>query len=381
MQPQMRADHRALDETDDYGVPPPSYEKVTKQTSAWNPKAWTKKTKIIVGAVLAAIIIIIVIIVGAVVGTQNSNSYPDYSQLSYRLEDTYGGTTFFDDFTFFNAADPTHGFLHYVLEDAATQPAHNLTYASENSAILRVDTSSGEYDTDTGRWSVRVQSKKQYNSGLFIFDVAHFPFGCATWPAIWLSDSSNWPDNGEIDIAEAVNRANTGSQMTLHTSKGCKMNARRKQTGETLASNCLYTANDNQGCGVEGPTESSGEAFNSIGGGIYATEWRDEGIRIWFFPRGNEPDDLSNANTTPDPSTWPEPAADFPSTNCDIGTHFQNASIIMNIGLCGDWAGSEAVYNDEGNCPGTCKDLVANNATAFDNAYWEVNSFKVYSAE
>lgn len=174
-----------------------SKEDELKPASARNPRSWTKKTKIMVTAAVVAVVVVVAIIIGAVLGTRNNKSYPSYSQLTYRLEDTYSGPDFFDDFDFFNQADPTNGFVHYVLEDAATQPAHNLTYASESSAILRVDTTSDEYDTSTGRWSVRVSSKKQYDSGLFIFDVLHSPVGCGTWPALWICDDNNWPDNGQ----------------------------------------------------------------------------------------------------------------------------------------------------------------------------------------
>lgn len=160
------------------------------------------------------------------------------------------------------------------------------------------------------------------------------------------------------------------------------MNGRREQTGETLARNCDHSANNNEGCGVEGPSVSSGQAFNENGGGIYATEWRNEGIRMWFFGRGDEPEDLSGGqNASPDPSTWGEATADFPNTNCDIGNHFRNASIIMNIALCGEWAGARSVYNGEADCPGECNSFVANNATAFEDAYWEIRSFRVFSAE
>jgi len=33
---------------------------------------------------------------------------------------------------------------------------------------------------------VRISSKTTYNKGLFIFDVKHSPYGCGTWPALWL---------------------------------------------------------------------------------------------------------------------------------------------------------------------------------------------------
>lgn len=64
----------------------------------------------------------------------------------------------------------------------------NLTYASSSSAILRVDTSTEGQDAASGRYSVRVTSKLQYDSGLFILDVKHTPYGCGTWPALWLSE-------------------------------------------------------------------------------------------------------------------------------------------------------------------------------------------------
>ena len=64
------------------------------------------------------------------------------------------------------------------------------------SAVLRVDTS--KTDATTGRKSVRIESKNQYDSGLFIFDILHIPYGCDTWPSVWLTDPSNWPTNGEI---------------------------------------------------------------------------------------------------------------------------------------------------------------------------------------
>ena len=177
----------------------PSKGNAIDPASTRSPRSWTKRRKILVAVAIVAVLAIVAIVVGALLGTRNNKSYPDYKQLSYRLEDSYSGPNFFDSFNFFSQPDPTNGFVHYVLEDAATQPAHNLTYASESSAILRVDTTSDEYDTSTGRWSVRVSSKKQYDSGLFIFDVLHSPVGCGTWPALWICDDENWPDNGQFN--------------------------------------------------------------------------------------------------------------------------------------------------------------------------------------
>ena len=308
------------------------------------------------------------------------------------------GTSFFDNFDYYTGYDPAQGFVHYVPASTANDPKYNLTAASASSAVLKVDTTVNA-DTDpnasTGRFSVRIQSKKQYASGLFVFDVIHTPLGCATWPALWLSDPANWPANGEIDIMEAVNViSDAQSQVTLHTAPGCSMGVKRKESGKVLSTSCVNTTDSNAGCGIDAGTDTFGSTFNSNGGGIGAMELRSEGIRVWQFPRASIPNDISSG--TPDPSTWGEATADFPNTDCDIETHFRNQSIIANIDLCGSWAGDAKIYGENCESPSTCKaplttaycdvgpglctDFVANNNTAFANAYWEFGKFSVYQA-
>jgi hypothetical protein len=275
--------------------------------------------------------------------------------------------------------------------DGPGSVALNLTYTSATSAVLRVDLS--DTDTTTGRKSVRIESKNTYNNGLFIFDVLHTPYGCSTWPALWLSVQSNWPTNGEIDVIESTNTATVGNQMTLHTTEGCSMSVKRKESGSVLTTNCYNGTDGNAGCGVQGQPATFGEAFNNNGGGVYAMELRDAGIRTWFFPRSNIPSDITTSTSnstsggsssvggTPDPSTWGEALADFPSTDCDIGSHFRNQSIIVNIDLCGQWAGLEQYYSQQAGCPGTCVEYVSQQpGSAYENAYWEFASFRVYQA-
>lgn len=241
--------------------------------------------------------------------------------------------------------------MHYVPKETAAQ--YNLTYATASTAVLRVDTSVGNTsspDASTGRFSVRVTSKTQYPVGtLFLFDVRHTPYGCGTWPALWLSDPDPnvWPANGEIDIFEATNQGNSGNTVSLHTSDNCDMSdVRREMTGTAGQGDCYNGTNSNTGCGVAAASSKTyGSGFNQAGGGVMAVELREAGIRVWSFGRDALPADVE-AGTVPDPSGWSTAFADFPSTDCDIGNHFKNQSIIANIDLCGDLV--EATWNKSG---------------------------------
>jgi hypothetical protein len=55
-----------------------------------------------------------------------------------------------------------------------------------------------------------------------------------------------------------------------------------------------------------------------------------------------------------------------------------NHNIVFDTTFCGDWAGN--VWS-QGNCASraaTCQDYVANNPGDFADAYWLINSVKVY---
>jgi hypothetical protein len=154
---------------------------------------------------------------------------------------------------------------------------------------------------------------------------------------------------------EAVNQADTGTLVALHTTGGCHMtDIRREMSGTAGQADCHNATNYNTGCTVTGPPATHGPDFNAGGGGVVALEWRSEGIRAWMFPRDSEqvrgglaaiPASSGNV-TAPDPSTWGPPLADFPATSCDMGKHFRNQSIIVNIDLCGYL--TEAVWEGSG---------------------------------
>lgn len=171
----------------------------------------------------------------------------------------------------------------------------------------------------------------------------------------------------------------TTNAVTLHTSAGCTMEGvSRSQTGAVTSANCDVNAagqGANVGCGVSsGNSNTYGTGLNNNKGGIYVTRWTvNEGIQVWFFPRNSIPGDISS--NSPNPSTWGTPLASFPFQSACPSSKFKELRIVLNLTFCGDWAGS--VYGSSG-CPSNCVDYVKNTPSAFNEAYWKINSLKVY---
>ncbi|KAL8744426.1 MAG: hypothetical protein Q9184_008000 [Pyrenodesmia sp. 2 TL-2023] len=282
---------------------------------------------------------------------------------AYHLQDDYSGTNFFNRFNFDTFDDPTHGYVNYV--DQATANSQGLLRTSDGQVTFGVDHTN--IASGRGRTSIRLTSKAQYTRGLVVVDLAHMPGSiCGTWPAFWMT-GPNWPNSGEIDIIEGVN---TGSQnqITMHTGPGC-----------TLAGS---SCEGGLGCHIKPPGSNNyGTNFNNAGGGVYAMEWTSGYINVWFWPRGGIPGDVLGAN--PSPSTWGAATASFVGgDNCNIDQHFQNNNIVFTTTFCDDWAGN--VWGQDGTCSalgGSCQEYVQNHPEAFAEAYWTVNSLKVYTSD
>ncbi|OAL55734.1 hypothetical protein IQ07DRAFT_176723 [Pyrenochaeta sp. DS3sAY3a] len=297
----------------------------------------------------------------------------DLSIAGYVLEDDYMND-FYGNFDFFTGPDPTEGFVEYV--DEAT--------ARDTSLINSTSTSAVQWGVDfknitpQGRPSIRIESKKKYNSGLIVLDVEHMPFGCGTWPAFW-TIGPKWPENGEIDILEGVNEM-TNNAFTLHTGPGCTIGQDTTEfSGSVGTDNCDIAAEGqgvNVGCSIKHPSKQSyGAGLNKIGGGVFATHWTGDAISMFFFPRDSIPADV--LGDSPDPSSWGLPTAKF-TGGCDIEKTFQEQTLIFDTTFCGQWAGS--IWGD-GSCASkaaTCDDFVRDNPEAFAEAYWEINALKVY---
>jgi len=182
----------------------------------------------------------------------------------------------------------------------------------------------------------------------------------------------SWPQDGEIDILEGVNQ-NALNQITLHTSPGCVPSM--SGTGSPAGNGDCGAGGGGVGCGATNTNGNGwGSNFNSVGGGVYAMEWTSSAISVWFFQQGQVPGDISN--NAPNPGGWGTPIASW--TGCNFGSLMDNMNIIINTAFCGNWAG--AVWSS-GSCTSaasTCNQYVAANPGAFSEAYWLVNSVKVY---
>ncbi|OCH86677.1 putative laminarinase [Obba rivulosa] len=296
---------------------------------------------------------------------------------TYSLNQNYVGTDFLSAWTHQAIADPTNGRVNYV--DQATALSLNLTYANGDTLVMRADDTTVLSASGPGRNSVRIMSNAAFTHHVAVFDIRHMPQGCATWPAAWETAISNWPNGGEVDIVSVNDE--TPDSITLHTGAGCTMPASGStMLGTVTSTDCNANDDGNAGCGVRAPSENSyGPLFNTQGGGFYSMERTSDFIKVWFWSRsdGSVPSDLSTGASSVDTDNWGTPTALFPNTQCDIDEEFSENNIIINLTLCGDWAGQAAIFNGAG-CPGDCVDYVNNNPSDFSNAYWDIAAVRVY---
>eukprot|EP00933_Yihiella_yeosuensis_P082549 TRINITY_DN9646_c0_g1_i1.p1 TRINITY_DN9646_c0_g1~~TRINITY_DN9646_c0_g1_i1.p1 ORF type:complete len:455 (-),score=96.92 TRINITY_DN9646_c0_g1_i1:28-1320(-) len=316
----------------------------------------------------------------------------------YTLHKDYMQGNFFDKWEFFNDGDPTHGFVDYV--DRKTAEDTSLINHTDKGVYIGSDFLTEVPRSNRGRQSIRLESTEQYNGGLFIITTDHMPTGCATWPAFWMfgqAEGHTWPEWGEYDIIEWTHDEEEVST-TLHTTDGCRQGHLKPGehfSGEKWnpgkwnnpAVNCDVKAPgqwENQGCSQRGPTGSVGPSFNENGGGTFAAEWDpfDEHISTWFWPKGQEPEDVKQK--MPKPSTWGMPFSHFSlkAEHCHKN-HFKNMRLIFDLTFCGDFAG--ATWGDK--CPHLaktykkCEDFVRKEPQAFKDAFWKVSQLDVYQSE
>ncbi|KAK0726896.1 glycoside hydrolase family 16 protein, partial [Lasiosphaeria miniovina] len=282
--------------------------------------------------------------------------------------------------------DPTGGFVNYISQSAAT--SKGLAKVVNGQVWLGADSTNKVSTSSQGRDSVRLESVDSFTYGLLIADMAHMPGNaCGIWPAYWTYNFDEDP-YGEIDIVEGVmNQPN--NIVSLHSCGACSFNF-NNQPGTDPRSNCNLGGESNgcpetdntnyDGCGNTGPSGSYGDKFNAAGGGIYATEVTASSLKIWYFPRASIPADITAGK--PDPTKWPAPFLDAEQSNggCNVGKFYKKQSIIINITFCGASIDQDT-WDSASTCKSkasSCKAFVANNPSAFSEAYWLFNYIQLY---
>ncbi|KAK0230124.1 glycoside hydrolase family 16 protein [Armillaria fumosa] len=315
-----------------------------------------------------------------------SFSHIFFSHALYAPLREYAGQSFFNGWDFPGSYDnTTWGNVTFV--DQATGSSQKLAYVNDaGNAILRVDNSTDI--TGTGlvyRDSVKLLSQDLYPLGsLITIDIVHMPYGCSVWPSFWTFGGTDleWPMFGEIDIIEGINLM-TNNQMALHhNDSSCVQPPNPGQSGQTLNGDCSNGAGS-VGCRVaETKPNSFGESFAQNGGGAFALQFDVSGAYVWFWSRQNIPKSLTSATSTSnmDTTDWGTPSASFPSSGCDLQKLFKPQKLVLDITLCGDWAGVPSIFNTQ--CSGNCVQdyVIGPGSPKYDNAWFEISYLRTYTA-
>ena len=328
-------------------------------------------------------------------GTHPHKPQPTASSPSaYKQVAEFSHPNFFDGFTLFDQGDPTWGDVTYVNQETAKQKELLGWVYYEDDKVSNAYVGLDHQGKSLMRDSVRLVSNQRVGPGsITVIDVRHAPTGPSLWPAVWLlapAEEGIWPTAGEIDIMEWVNDV-TYNSMTLHTSSGCTVDNDPSAMLGTLQEADCSTGSENGpgtvGCSIQAPKKytvngksmaTAGAEFNKQGGGIYVHEWTTDGMAMWLFPRDDLPADLAAGK--PHPKTWKQkPLAKFSGKGCDFTKAFKPQQLIINITLCGQWAGK--VFGNGGtNAWAQCNDFVTNNPSAFNDAFFDFASIKMYSS-
>lgn len=116
------------------------------------------------------------------------------------------------------------------------------------------------------------------------------------------------------------------------------------QLGNSSASPSFVTGGDcsapdgagTTGCQqqVAGDSGNYGDGFNAGDGGVYAMEWTDKTISIWFFSRNSIPSALGADADDVDISALGTPTVQFEGgSGCDIAQRFMDHSITIDTTL------------------------------------------------
>eukprot|EP00392_Amoebophrya_sp_AT5.2_P012507 g12610.t1 len=258
--------------------------------------------------------------------------------------------------------EPTHGSVQYVNEPDLLFKA--LPETKQGKLIM------DNKWTGTGYKSFRFESTVRFGPGsVILWDAERVPVGQGTWPAYWSTDAATWPNSGEIDMMEAVNM-DTKMRSTLHT--GTRVPApcnaiKCHDAGCPKKTACDHVGPNNAGFGCGGAWDRvNGKKYNDARGALHAMSWTKKWVRMWLWERKDIPkgllwSDVSELGKIAD-GTMEGVYAEWSFENgmCDSNEILEHLYII-NLTLCGDWAGNVFNYKGKKGLAG-CADYIKNDA-------------------
>ncbi|KAE9546858.1 hypothetical protein FO519_009930, partial [Halicephalobus sp. NKZ332] len=289
----------------------------------------------------------------------------------YYLADDYSPSNFASKFNFFTGNDSANGYVNYIDQNAAE--SLGLFKQQDGKVYMGVDSTT--VASGRGRNSVRLSSKAKYTHGLFILDLNHVPDNQCGSRSSFLAFDPNCSNISKTGIFSGIINAvkNTTSLFTNLVSPITNIHS---EVDRIEWSNCDIKAPTNAKCDIKSDsTKVYNSSVNAVGGGVHVTEWTNDTIRAWFFPRSNIPSDITSGR--PNPGSWGTPLVDY--SVCDFDKYFGNLSIIFDMTFCDDWAGNmwKSISTCMSKAP-LCTNYVKNNPTAFKDVYWLISSLKIY---
>jgi len=317
----------------------------------------------------------------------------------YALNWNAQGTSFFDDGNWeFETQDhdpgkPSAAANYNTRADALT---NGLIEAHATHAIMRAG---GKSADPSKRNTVKLQTKGKHQWKYFLAAMrfSHTPYGCGIWPAFWmLSQDRGWPAAGEFDILEVCNEipvftsfhtANSGNACKLNPAvinkAGCPNMADYNGNGYSCITDYRIGS---KGCAPNvGPLRTPEQWAKAPG--VLAVEWTERYLKTFFIP-DDKLQTTGLLDDAPTPDNWDQFVTSYypfagseesipgscPNPQDVIG----NAFLILNIELCGSWAGG--TWSPACGAP-SCLEFMsnsANDAYIHDQAYFNMSWIKVF---
>mmetsp|Transcript_38806 Transcript_38806/g.76940 ORF Transcript_38806/g.76940 Transcript_38806/m.76940 type:complete len:369 (-) Transcript_38806:40-1146(-) len=329
---------------------------------------------------------------------QNADCY-EHSKKVYALNWKAQGTSFFDDgnweFTDYDG-DPGHPSSAARYNTRADAFAHGLVEAHATHAIVRVG---GKSADPSKRNSVKLQTqgKHQWKYFLAAMRFSHTPYGCGVWPAFWiLSRDRGWPAAGEFDILESCNdipmftsfhTASSGNPCRLNPAVINKAGCPQMTDYNGNGYSCITDyRSGKKGCAPNvGPLRTPEQWAKAPG--VLAVEWTERYLKTFFIP-DEKLQTTGLLDDAPTPDSWDQFVTSYypfaasqesiPGSCPNPQNVIGNAFLILNIELCGSWAGS--AWRTSCGAP-SCQDFMSNtgnDAYVHDHAFFNVSWVKVF---